>query len=191
MDCKVIQDLLPLYMDDCCSRESARIVENHIQNCPRCKAFYENMKTPAELSATFSVPVRLNRINDWKASVLQSILLFVSFAIITVGVALEAGTPEGITNGQWAFALILPATGFMLSLANWYFVRLYPNRKTFSSASCFATLGATVLTYIWAVVHYEVYMFSAFLASGLVLTVLLCFLSKILSAQYAKMLGKE
>ena len=41
--CKVIQDLLPLYIDNICSNESHRMVSEHIENCYECKKLYENM----------------------------------------------------------------------------------------------------------------------------------------------------
>lgn len=37
MNCKIIQDLLPLYHDGVCSSESRELVEEHLQECPDCK----------------------------------------------------------------------------------------------------------------------------------------------------------
>ena len=39
--CGVIRDLLPLYIDDCCSPESRTIVEEHLTTCPDCKQEWE------------------------------------------------------------------------------------------------------------------------------------------------------
>lgn len=209
MECNVIKDLIPLYIDDCCSEESARLVKEHMENCRSCKELYESMSAPADVSPIGSAPQKLNRINDWKASVLQSVLLFVSFVMITMGVALEAATPSDLMNGYWALSLVIPATGFLLSLANWYFVRLYRSRKSFSNCSLFATLGMTACAYIWAGFHYK-FNFSEllqgvsllrftdifqslafFCGSGILLTAIFCVLSKLLANKYAKMLGKE
>lgn len=209
MDCNVIKDLIPLYIDDCCSKESANIVKEHIDRCPQCKELYENMKTSSDIAPTASVPATLSKINDWRASVLQSVLLFVSFAIITIGVALEAATPSGLMNGYWAVSLVIPATGFLLSLANWYFVRFYKSRKSFSNCSLLVTLGITVCAYIWAGFHYEFSisdfaellhrisltdlfeMIVGLFGIGILLTAVCCVLSKILSNKYAEMLGKK
>jgi hypothetical protein len=135
--------------------------------------------------------------------------LFFSFALITIGVALEARTGSGLMNGFWAFNLVIPATGFMLSLANWYFIRIYKSRKSFSFFSLIATLGITLCAYIWSGFHYELNLLELFSECnfvelldvmqgilllngfGIVLTIVLCVLSKTLSNQYAKMLGKE
>ena len=137
--------------------------------------------------------VKLHRVSDWKASVLQSLMLFVSFAIITVGVILEGSTPMGKTNGLWAVALIVPATGYLLSLANWFFVRVYKNKKMFSTGSCVATLSAILLGYAWALVHYAgaITIASPLVWLGVVLSVIFCVLSKVLSNRYALLLGRE
>jgi len=36
LPCKVIEDILPMYYDKVCSEESAALVEEHLQDCPRC-----------------------------------------------------------------------------------------------------------------------------------------------------------
>lgn len=41
--CDVIQDLLPLYIDNICSEESRHMVSEHLENCGECKRLYENM----------------------------------------------------------------------------------------------------------------------------------------------------
>ena len=215
MNCNVVKDLIPLYIDGCCSEESEKIVKEHIESCDACKKLFEDMCASSDMRASSDMisvskaPVKLNKINDWKASVLQSVLLFLLFAAITVGVALEAQTPSGPINGFWALNLVIPATGFMLSLANWYFVRLYKSRKIFSNCSFLATLGITAGAYIWAGVHYGMNLFELFAERnllgffdapqgdlylngiGILLAVVFCILSKALSNQYAKMLGNE
>ena len=135
MNCNIVKDLIPLYIDGCCSEESEKIVKEHIRDCDDCKKLLEDMKSPSDIVTVSESPKTFSKLNDWKASVLQSVLLFLSFALITVGVALEARTPSGIGNGFWALNLVIPATGFMLSLANWYFIRVYKSRKCFSNYS--------------------------------------------------------
>lgn len=201
MDCNVVRDLIPLYIDGCCSEESANIVREHIEGCDACRELLEGMRKPTAVISVSSAPRALHKLNSWKASILQSVLLFFSFGLITIGVALEARTEPGLMNGFWAMNLVIPATGFLLSLANWYFVRVYKDRKIFSSFSWITTLAITLCAYIWSVFHYEIlaafsegnFIETVLLRNGLgiVLTVLFCILSKTLSDQYAKMLGKE
>lgn len=211
MNCDIIKDLIPLYIDGCCSDESKNVVEEHFKACSECKKLFEEMKEPTDIIVTSELPKTFSKINDWKASVLQSVLLFISFGLITIGVAGESATTyEDLRNGFFAINLVVPATGFMLSLANWYFVRLYKNRKTFSSCSSLITLGITVCAFIFTIFHYDelglIEMFKGidfveFLGVmqgvlflfriGFVLTIVFCILSKILSNKYAEMSGKE
>lgn len=210
MNCEIIKDLIPLCIDGCCSTESEIIVKEHIEKCASCKKIFEDMKTPTNTISEAKSPLKLNKLNDWKASIMQSVLLFLSIALITTGVALEAATPSGWGNGYWAFNLVIPAMGFMLSLANWYFVKLYKSRDAFAKSSLISTVGLTIIAFIWACFHYEVNLFSIFDGSysfldalgilqfcmlfgglGVIITVILSILSITLSNLYAKMLGKE
>ena len=43
MNCKTIQDLLPLYRDEVCSQESRQAVDEHIQSCPHCAEVLREM----------------------------------------------------------------------------------------------------------------------------------------------------
>lgn len=211
MNCEIIKDLIPLYIDGCCSKESERAVEEHLGDCSECKKLFEEMKEPADIVAVSDSPKVFNKINEWKASLLQSVLFFGSFGLIIIGVAVEAyADSDSLGNGLFAFNLVVPATGFMLSLANWYFVRMYKSRKVFSDCSALGTLFITACAYIWSVFHYEEMGFLELfkgvslagffdtlhgilflLGGGIVLTIVFCVLSKILSNKYAEMLGKD
>ncbi len=210
MDCNIIRDLLPLYIDACCSEESKEQLETHLAQCPACKDIYESMKTPCETIRTPDPPTFLHRINDWKASVLQSTLLFGSFFVIALGVSLEGRTPSGLSNSFWALNMVVPVTGFMLSLSNWNFIRLYKSKRLFAVCSSLATLAFTVCAYAWSVWHYEMIDIASLFADcdaalffdvmhslfflygiGFALTAAFCVLSGVLSSLYARMLGKE
>ena len=200
MNCEVIRDLLILYADNCCSEESKALVEEHLKSCPDCRKALSDMN--AELPPAPQAPKlkAFSRVNLWKASLLQSILLYVSFALLVFGVFRESVTPEGSANGLWAFALIVPITGFLLSLANWYFLRLYPSRKAFSNASLLCTAGMILLGDLWAVFHYGNALRNLFTGSGFstVLLVLGCALSlalilasRMAADRYARLSGKD
>lgn len=191
MDCNVIQDLLPLYVDGCCSDESGKLVSAHLQSCDRCRRAYEMMGQHSDVQP---VPgVKLQRISSWKASMLQSFMLFVSFAVITLGVILEGATPAGPSNGLWAVALIVPGTAYLLSQSNWYFVRAYKSRKLFSVCSCVITLVLIGAGYLWAAVHYAgaIVLTSPLALLSVALSLVFCVLSWVLSRQFACLMGKE
>ncbi len=206
MNCNIVKDLLPLYIDECCSAESRAEVEKHIETCAECRKVFEGMTaTVTEEEMNFEIK-KCSRINDWKASALQSVLFLLSFLLIIAGVYFEAGTNYiDWGNGLAAFNVVLPATGFMLSLTNWYFIRLYKSKKAFSRCSCALTVLITVCAFVWCSFHYELNPLDFFggtvadffegvlfiFGIGIFLTVLFAVLSKILSSFYAKMLGKE
>ncbi len=212
MNCNIIRDLLPLYIDDCCSEESREMIKEHLEKCEECRALYLEMSSTPEVETAVSAPKKLKRVNDWRASIMQSVLFFISFALITVGVALEAGTGYyDFFNGFFAFNIVIPATGFMLSLANWHFVKLYKDRRTFSNASLFLTVFITLAAHIWCLHHYEINILFPFggITFSLVdilhsirvfffvygleffLTIIFCISSKTRSDMYAELLGKE
>lgn len=214
MNCKIIKDLLPLYIDGCCSDESSDEIENHLRECAECKAIYDAMKAnlPSEENSISANPSKVRRVNYIKASLLQSSLLFVSFVLITLGVYIEASSPSGWSNNIYAFSLVVPVTGFMLSLANWHFIHLYKNKKAFSKCSCVITISLIVILGIWTGFHYDFSIFefiktisgcglidaleaTLFLSVnyivGLIITPLLCLLSELFADKYADFLGKE
>lgn len=49
VSCKVVEDLLPLYIDDVLSEESRKIVEEHLKICVNCTYAIESMKRESSL----------------------------------------------------------------------------------------------------------------------------------------------
>ena len=193
MKCNVISDLIPLYVDDCCSEESSKLVKEHLEGCESCRLAYNAMTQKSTVSQVKKPAIKMRRVSDWKAGVLQSMLLYFSFALIVFGVILEGHTPEGPENGLWAAALIIPGTANLLSLANWYFIRVYRSRKMFSNFSCLITLLMVIGGYSWIYLHYAdgVVLTSPQVITGAVLSTAFVVLSKIFSNLYGKLLGRE
>jgi len=44
VNCNIIRDLLPLYADDACSKESRCMVDEHLQECPDCANMLEKLR---------------------------------------------------------------------------------------------------------------------------------------------------
>ena len=214
MDCNIIRDLIPLYIDDCCSEESKEAVKAHLEGCEKCKKLLNVMSEESEVEKAEVTHIIPSKIKERQASVLQAVTMFVFFGLITFGVAKEAATPSGFGNGFWAFSVVVPATGFMLSLANWFFVRFYKNRRVFSDFSSIITFLFCITAFIWSLFHYKIGFVGLFkLLQGaantglidswrvtgglfgmgwcLALSILFSILSKILSNLFAKKLGKD
>ena len=50
MKCKIICDLLPMYIDEVCSDETKEVVEEHLETCSECRREYEQMKAEISLN---------------------------------------------------------------------------------------------------------------------------------------------
>ena len=60
-ECDIVKDLMPLYIDDLLSEISKRFVEDHINSCESCRAYYE------KLSKEVKIPIsRESRFSDLK-----------------------------------------------------------------------------------------------------------------------------
>lgn len=49
-DCKIVQDLLPNYIEKLTNEETNKYIEEHLSECDNCKNVYENMKKELQLS---------------------------------------------------------------------------------------------------------------------------------------------
>ena len=56
--CAVIRDLLPLYAEDLASEESRQMVDEHLTDCPDCRARLEKLKQPAAPEPDAAEPLR-------------------------------------------------------------------------------------------------------------------------------------
>ena len=46
--CDIVRDLMPLYVDDVCSDDSKKLIEDHINHCSKCQNELAAMKDPIE-----------------------------------------------------------------------------------------------------------------------------------------------
>lgn len=52
MKCEIIKDLLPSYVDELTSAESNKEIESHLEYCPECKEYLEEMRKDIEVDKT-------------------------------------------------------------------------------------------------------------------------------------------
>lgn len=50
LPCKVIEDMLPMYYDGICSEESSALIDEHLQECPRCSGILTQLQSGIEAS---------------------------------------------------------------------------------------------------------------------------------------------
>lgn len=91
-NCGIIKDLLPLYVDDACSKKSREVVETHIRECDGCRQEYEALKgetaIPAEVDDTLIRQVKRRiRLENIIVGVIVALVLLVSLGTAgTIGV---------------------------------------------------------------------------------------------------------
>ena len=52
-NCKIVQDLLPNYIDGLTNEETNVFIENHLKECSECKKTFENMKQELDITSCF------------------------------------------------------------------------------------------------------------------------------------------
>lgn len=107
--CNLIRDLLPLYCDQVCSKDSAEAVQEHISTCEECKNIYIGMQQSVSMdSARFEkqqlasmqeVKKKIKKRNTIFASI--GIVVGIAFVIIAIRVMLVAGVIIFAVQDGW------------------------------------------------------------------------------------------
>ena len=48
-ECSIIRDILPLYVENMVSEDTAEFVKEHLESCPACRAELEKLREPVEV----------------------------------------------------------------------------------------------------------------------------------------------
>lgn len=140
ISCEVIRDLLPLYHDGVCSKESAKLVEDHLQSCLQCREEWIQMQEETStvknideaklIQKTAQVWKKKRKASFLKGALVISLLAcavcIVAFQVIGSYVALD-GTlvePFGFIPLAWLFLFLSSICGVSLAL-----VHKKPNKK--------------------------------------------------------------
>ncbi|MBR2474902.1 MAG: zf-HC2 domain-containing protein [Clostridia bacterium] len=54
--CEVVRDLLPLYADESCSKETAKAIDIHLVTCPSCRDYLSEIKSYHDDSDVSDIP---------------------------------------------------------------------------------------------------------------------------------------
>ncbi|NLD16608.1 MAG: zf-HC2 domain-containing protein [Tissierellia bacterium] len=88
--CKIIEDLLPLYVEDMLTTESRKFVEENIKDCPECKSELQNLKSNVDIEESLETkPLEFldeeikkdKKLNNWAIglSLLSLFIVLISF----------------------------------------------------------------------------------------------------------------
>ena len=48
-ECNIVRDILPLYLEDMVSEDTANFIKEHLKDCPECRAELKNLQEPVEI----------------------------------------------------------------------------------------------------------------------------------------------
>jgi len=82
--CKIVQDLLPNYIEVLTNKETNKFVEEHLNECTECKQILENMKKEVELNKTEREEKEVKFIKKYnrKLKILRNILLIILVIVL-------------------------------------------------------------------------------------------------------------
>lgn len=90
-ECNIVRDILPLYIENIASADTASFVEDHLRKCPECHAEYVNMKKPIEIPAIKDVPKNdISPLKNMKKLLLIQKIQTIVFIAILLAVILIA-----------------------------------------------------------------------------------------------------
>lgn len=93
LNCEIIRDLLPSYIDGLTSQESKRLVEEHLESCAECREYLKEMQ--ADLSSEASVEKNKKAIRPFRKlnrRVKQKIAAAAGAAVLVCVVLFGVGT---------------------------------------------------------------------------------------------------
>lgn len=108
-NCNIVKDLLPLYIEEICSEDSKKYVNEHLQECEECKKTCELLKK-TELTNLAAVKQEINAMKKLKKSITEKILyLYLLFIIaIVISVFLLMVNVSHLSN--YSCFLLMPPT---------------------------------------------------------------------------------
>ncbi|MBQ9141742.1 MAG: zf-HC2 domain-containing protein [Lachnospiraceae bacterium] len=148
MNCDIIQDLIPSYVDEICSDASKECVEEHLKDCDACRRIADLCKKTA-LSATSIEKKQLAGLKKWTHKIKQQNLYSYLLLLFIVGFGLYTfiGNPELSIRGYYVlFAVCLAGTYLFTTRMG----KLQPMPKT----DWFMTIGAAFLNILCLLTMY-------------------------------------
>ena len=83
-DCKIVQDLLPNYIENLTNEETNKFIEEHLKTCEDCKKIYDNMKKDLNTENKTKEKKKVKFLKKYrnKLRVLEIIILIIVVAFI-------------------------------------------------------------------------------------------------------------
>ncbi len=118
MDCEVIRDLLPLYVEEIASEKSRMLVEEHLADCRECQKRMQQMREPEPQIVHSAEPMkRFRREMKKHTAVAAALTAFITVAVIVVlwGLFFLEGS-DAMGYGLICFYWLMPVCAFVCTL---------------------------------------------------------------------------
>ena len=93
--CGIIKDLLPLYVDHVCSDESKELIDEHLLECEKCKAYMDSLRESQDVEAVaYDEETERRKVKmmlEMKKKLLFRNILVAAFTVLILGVAGTSG----------------------------------------------------------------------------------------------------
>ena len=93
--CGIIKDLLPLYVDHVCSDESKELIDQHLLECEKCKAYMDSLRESQAVEAVAYDEEKERRkvkmMLGMKKKIVSRNILVAVFTVLILGVACTSG----------------------------------------------------------------------------------------------------
>ena len=110
-ECSVVRDLLPLYIEDMVSAETAQYVNEHLKNCDECQAELANLKEGVELSIETRVASKSDDAKPFKTMMKRMNRQFYSIAYAAIIFLIFLGFGWTAGDNLMYNSLIMPIVG--------------------------------------------------------------------------------
>ena len=110
-ECSVVRDLLPLYIEDMVSTETAQYINEHLKNCDECQAELANLKEGVELSIETRVASKSDDAKPFKKMMKRMNRQFYSIAYAAIIFLIFLGFGWTAGDNLMYNSLIMPIVG--------------------------------------------------------------------------------
>lgn len=82
MNCKIVQDLLPNYVEKLTSEETNSFIDEHLKECENCKSILKNMNKNINLEEVINQDEKIDYLKGYRKNKIKTIIFVILLTII-------------------------------------------------------------------------------------------------------------
>lgn len=90
IDCDIIKDLLPSYIDNISSKSTNDLIEEHIESCKDCQARLQEMNKEINIKPLYNQEEQIDFLKGYRKNKIMTIIFTIILTIDIIGVGLLA-----------------------------------------------------------------------------------------------------